>query len=64
MIGTWIVTVEMLQKMRLQEFLKPDTEGLEGEREVECWKHYSKDDVVYENKNERKVWIRDHCESS
>ena len=42
MIGTWIVAVEMLQKMRPQEFFKPDTEDHGGEREVECWKHIPK----------------------
>ena len=50
MIGTWIVAVEMLQKMRPQEFLKPDTEGHGGER----WKHIP---VVYEDKNERREWM-------
>ena len=64
MIGTWIVAVKMHQKMRPQEFFKPDTEGRRGEREVEYWKHnYSKDGVVYENKNERKEWIgNDNCQ--
>ena len=63
MIGTWIVAVEMLQKMRPQEFFKPDTEGHGGERERgRMLEAYSKDGVVYENKNERKEWIREHCE--
>ena len=52
MIGTWIVAVKMLQIMRPQEFFKPDKEGRGGES---GWmlEAYSKDRVVYEDKNER-----------
>ena len=51
MIGIWIVAVEILQKVRA-EFLKLDTEGLGGENVG----------VVYEDENEMKEWMGEHCE--
>ena len=57
MIGTWIVAVEMLQRMRPQGLIQRVVE----KRDRSNVGAYSKDGVVYEDKNERE-WIAEHCE--
>ena len=56
-IDTWIVAVEMLQKMR-HDFLSLIQRVVEKRKRLNV-EAYS---VVYEDKNERRVWIAEHSE--